>query len=45
MEIKLGNGGGRGIITGREKMVIIKPNPPEFIAVIKSLMGILSEEV
>ena len=45
MAIKLGNGGGRGIIIGREKMVIIKPNPPPSIAIIKSLIEILSPEV
>ena len=43
--MRLGNGGGRGIIIGNEKMVIIKPKPPPSIAMIKSLIEILSAEV
>jgi len=44
-EIKLGNGGGRGINIGKAKTIKTKPKPPEFIAVIISSIEILSLEL
>lgn len=45
MESKLGSGVGNGMMAEREKKIMTNPKPPAFMAIMMSLIGILSPKL